>query len=332
MLIVNYLVLAVIIVLLSIKLSAYVDLLDKKTNLSGAFLGGVMLAAVTSLPELFTSTSSVLFLNEPELVIGNILGSNLFNVAALSVVSLFGLKTVMHTQVAASHKITVLYSVAIYILIAIVAAGFCNFYIFGINIVSFMILVLYILGVRQLSADEGVAENEDAEDSNSPLTPKEILVRFAIMSVILVTTSIAITFATQALNVEYHLGTSFAGAVFLGLATSLPEFVSTMQLVRLNNYNAACGNILGSNLFNFIILFLSDLLYSSGSIYIFSYQSRILLITGIIASLTMLIFVRCKSDNVIGKISKGEIAFNVVLLLIGVGAYFAFLALSLSHV
>lgn len=328
MLILNYLVLAVLIVLLSIKLSGYVDLLDKKTNLSGAFLGGVMLAAVTSLPELFTSTSSVLFLNEPELVIGNILGSNLFNVAALSVVSLFGLKTVMHTQIAASHKITVLYSMAIYVLIAIVAAGYCNFYVFGINIVSFMILVLYILGVRQLSADEGVAENEE---SDSPLSPKQILVRFSIMSVILVSVSIAITFATQALNVEYNLGASFAGAVFLGLATSLPEFVSTMQLVRLNNYNAACGNILGSNLFNFIILFLSDLLYSSGTIYIFSYQSYVLLATGMIASLSMLIFVRCKSDNVLGKISKGKIAFNVALLLVGVVAYFAFLVLSLTQ-
>ncbi len=63
----------------SIKLSYYVDELDKKTNLSGAFIGGVMLAAVTSLPELFTSISSTLFLNEVQLVSGNVLGSNIFN-------------------------------------------------------------------------------------------------------------------------------------------------------------------------------------------------------------------------------------------------------------
>ena len=86
MLIASYIVLAVLVIGLSMRLSSYVDMLDKQTNLSGAFLGGVMLAAVTSLPELFTSISGVVFLNEPELVVGNILGSNLFNVAALSLV------------------------------------------------------------------------------------------------------------------------------------------------------------------------------------------------------------------------------------------------------
>ena len=78
-----FFVLAAAIVFLSVKLSEYVDLLDKSTKVSGAFIGGVLLAAVTSLPELFTSLSAVLFIGENNLVTGNILGSNLFNLAAL---------------------------------------------------------------------------------------------------------------------------------------------------------------------------------------------------------------------------------------------------------
>ena len=58
--IITYLIIATVVVFASIKLSNYVDLLDKKTNLSGALLGGILLAAVTSLPELFTSISSTL--------------------------------------------------------------------------------------------------------------------------------------------------------------------------------------------------------------------------------------------------------------------------------
>ena len=46
-----YLALAIAVVLLSIKASVYVDLLDKNTKLSGAFIGGVLLSAVTSLPD-----------------------------------------------------------------------------------------------------------------------------------------------------------------------------------------------------------------------------------------------------------------------------------------
>ena len=50
-----YVVLAGSIIFLSIKLGNYVDMLDKKTKISGAFIGGILLAAITSLPELFTS-------------------------------------------------------------------------------------------------------------------------------------------------------------------------------------------------------------------------------------------------------------------------------------
>ena len=45
-----YVLLALAVVGFSIKAADYVDLIDKKTNISGAFIGGVMLAAITSLP------------------------------------------------------------------------------------------------------------------------------------------------------------------------------------------------------------------------------------------------------------------------------------------
>ena len=79
-----YIVVAALVTFMSIKASEYVDMLDKTTSLSGAFLGGILLSAVTSLPELFTSISSTLMLDQPGLCIGNILGSNLFNYAMLS--------------------------------------------------------------------------------------------------------------------------------------------------------------------------------------------------------------------------------------------------------
>ena len=85
-----YLILAGGLVFLSDKLGNYIDLLDKKTNLSGAFLGGVLLAAVTSLPELFTSVSAARKGND-DIAVGNILGSNIFNI--LFIVGLSSLMT-----------------------------------------------------------------------------------------------------------------------------------------------------------------------------------------------------------------------------------------------
>lgn len=74
-----FLFLAGLTVFLSFKLSYYADLLNKTTNISGVFIGGILLAGITSLPEFVTCLSSI-FLNNPYLAIGDILGSNFFNI------------------------------------------------------------------------------------------------------------------------------------------------------------------------------------------------------------------------------------------------------------
>ena len=327
MLFVYYAVAALLVIVLSMKLSYHVDMLDKKTDLSGAFLGGVMLAAVTSLPELFTSISSVVFLNIPEMVVGNILGSNLFNITSLSAISLIGFRTVMHTQVARSHSNTVVFSLLMYGLLTLVVLDLCHIYFAGFNIASFLIIVLYALGVRSLSTDMDVAGSED--DGHSDMTVQQILLHFVLCSVLLVVMSVAITLITDRINERYQLGASFAGAVFLGVATSLPELVSTIQLIRLNNYNAACGNILGSNLFNFIIMSISDFLYSSGTIYIFDYQSCVLLGCGVASTITMMAFVMLNRRGMIHRPGKVGTLLNLLLLLLGVAPYAAFLLLTM---
>jgi len=326
MLILAYGLSALLVIVLSLKLSNYVDLLDRQTNLSGAFLGGVLLAAVTSLPELFTSISSVVFLDEPEMVVGNILGSNLFNVAALSMVSLLGFRVIKRRPVADSHTKTVLFTLAIYALLAVVAMDIFHIYLLGVNIASILILLLYGLGVKTLSGDESSAEPPAV--SECKLTSRQILMRFALLSLLLVLVSIGLTMVTDRLSRAYNLGASFAGAVFLGVATSLPELVSTSQLVRLGNYNAACGNILGSNLFNFIILGIADFLYTAGTVYIFGYQSLVLLGCGVAASMTMLVFVGYNSRRSV-QIQRPSAVKNFILLLLGVLCYLLFLLLTI---
>ena len=273
--------LAVLVILLSLALSVCVDTLDKATNLSGAFLGGVLLAAVTSLPELFTSLAAVAFLNEPQMVVGNILGSNLFNLAALAAVSLLLFRRVYSQSAAREQRLPLMAVLLIYALLAILTVRF-NIYFAGLNIVSWLIFLLNALGVRSLSA-----EDEDASES-AEADAGRLLIRFAGLAALLVLTSIALTLVTEQLKLAYDLETSLAGALFLGVATSLPELVSTIQLVRLGNFNAACGNILGSNLFNFSILALSDLLYTAGTIYIFDEQAYRLLALGALAVASML--------------------------------------------
>ena len=77
-----FLFLAGLTIYLSFKLSYYADILNKTSNISGVFIGGILLAGLTSLPEFVTCLSSI-FLNNPYLAIGDILGSNFFNISIM---------------------------------------------------------------------------------------------------------------------------------------------------------------------------------------------------------------------------------------------------------
>ncbi|MBP5694700.1 MAG: cation transporter, partial [Bacilli bacterium] len=101
-----YAVLASLVVFLSIKLANYVDLLDKKTKVSGALLGGILLAGVTSLPELFTSLTGTLLVNDNQLVLGNILGSDFFDIVIFGVVYFLFFKKFVQGKVGKQHYIT----------------------------------------------------------------------------------------------------------------------------------------------------------------------------------------------------------------------------------
>ena len=259
-----YAALAVCVVFLSIKLANYVDLIDKKTDMSGAFIGGVILAAVTSLPELFTSISAVLFVKQPDLVMGNILGSNLFNMCIFGGAALIAAKSLCKSTIGNSHLKTTVITFVMFSIMLLPVVFKKDFEFVGISIYSIILLVLYACSIKFMAGDSAETEGEDDSD----LTLKQIVVRFVIMAVLLVTASIFITFAADHLSEQFNLGKTVGGALFLGVATSLPELTSSIALIRKGNFNACAGNVMGSGVFNFCIISVADILYRGGSVYI----------------------------------------------------------------
>src|SRR3990172_5393858 len=77
-----------IIVIAGSRLAKYGDLIAEKTGLGRVWIGVVLLAAVTSLPELATGISSVTFVGEPDLTMGDLFGSNLINLAIIAIIDL----------------------------------------------------------------------------------------------------------------------------------------------------------------------------------------------------------------------------------------------------
>ncbi len=283
MIYVQYLILATLVVILSIFLSKYVDALDKKTNLSGAFIGGVLLAAVTSLPEFITSLTAIFALNQPNLVQGNVFGSNIFNLTILAGCIILFSRKFKEAYLSKSHLLTSIFTIIIFI-ICLLGMKFnysLNLGFLNVSYASIAILVLYIINITKMN--DSSSEGSDEED-NVNLTVKQIIFRFILCSILLVIFSMLLTKVTDKLNSELGLGATVGGAIFLGIATSLPELTSSFNLVRLGNFNASFGNVIGSNLFNFTILAIGDIFYSKGNIFSPDKQANNLIIWGIVAT------------------------------------------------
>ncbi len=289
-----YLCVAGAVVALANQAAKYVDLLDSKTGLSGAFLGGVLLSAVTSLPELFTSLSATILLREPGLCMGNILGSNLFNLLILACcVLLFRGTFQSEARIARSHCKVGIFTLLIFAVLLLNCFGIFHVTLGSIDLCTPLILVLYVLGVRAMGGD---SESEAPTTECSDLSLRQIIVRFLCVALCLIGLSVFLTYLTDDIAEILDLSSSLAGAIFLGVATSLPELASTFALFRLRNYNVAIGNIIGSNLFNFIILALADVAYLGGGVYLFSDRKTVLLLVlGTVATVLSLLLLRWKN-------------------------------------
>ena len=303
MLYIVYLVTVVAVVWFSILASRYIDMIDRSTRLSGAFLGGVLLSAITSLPELFTSISATVLIDNPSLCIGNILGSNLFNFGMLAFVILCFLRSFTNSSLSRSHRYVMLFLMMMYLATAlnwkvmgddnIVLGSQDNPWLF-VSVTSVIVIVLYALSVRFLAGDNGADSEQEEEEVN--LSLRAIIVRFVLASLGIIVASIILTYVTDDIATELNLGSGLAGALFLGVATSLPEVTSTISLFRMRNFDIAFGNIAGSNVFNFFVLAIADVIFAGGSVYHFGDDKVInLTVFGMASSALIYLLIRVKS-------------------------------------
>ncbi len=320
MLLTQYFILSIIVVVSSIRISSCVDEFTKRTKIGGAFISGIVLAGVTSLPELITSLSSTIVLNNADLAMGDILGSNAFNIFILAVGNLIFIKSRLFNWTKQLNVKTNVLSTFVYFFIFLNLYGFLTGRIGHIGITSFFILILYYINIRL------VADGEEQELLNPKVTCRlRVLVyQFILSAIVIVVSSLLISVVTDKIARISGIGSSFIGAMFLGVATSLPEMASLVSLVRLKNYDLAVGNIVGSNLFNFVIIALADICYVSGSIFEFlDTSNRLLVIVGLLESILL-------TYMLLRKEVKNLLLYVLPSLMI-IFIYFYYLRLSLNN-
>ena len=275
-----FLILAFLTAFISIKLSYYGDLLSKQTKLASAFIGGLIIASITSLPEFVTSISAVI-IDNPALSFGDILGSNMFNIFVLSIYNLYFFKKNIFNN-KNKYVIECLILIIEYIFIWL-----------NLKFITTLILILLYI-IYSIKTIKNVKEEDNISNKE-----KYVLLKFIINVFLLIILSILLTISADNITRIYpNIASSSVGAILLGITTSLPEVVTTFSLIKLNNYNMAISNIIGSNIFNFLVLSISDF-FDKKSIYnLIDIYSKMYLFGGLFITILLLISLKLKNKYI----------------------------------
>ncbi len=278
--IISFVIAAIVTVLAGIKLTKYGDAIAEKTTLGHSIVGIVLLAAATSLPELIT-TSTASVMGNPQLALGNIFGSNMFNLFIVFILDFLTkdkpmFSTVHQKNLMIGGTVICLTSVALAgIVIPLIEPSFTKYItLFGrVSSFSVAILVVYFILMyfiykkeKQIQKEEGASEEQDSEYDN--MTKKEAILGYLISAAVIVMSGIVLSVSADGIAAikvgGTELGGTFIGTLLLAFCTSLPELIVTWSAVKLGQYDMALGNLFGSNLFNITIIFFADLFYKKG--------------------------------------------------------------------
>jgi len=251
------------------KLSLYGDLLSEKTGLGKAFIGLVLMSAVTSIPELMVGISSSAIVHSADLAVGDILGSCAANLAIMAIMDVYCksdhplLGSVSQSQILAAALGIILMTLAC--LGLYLKEEFIVLPYIGVSSLLFAIIYFFALNLIYNNQKKNPAPSQVTHEPSS-LSLKGVIIRYLLFALIIVIAALFLPHFAEQIAEKTGLGQSFVGTLMLAVSTSLPEIAVSIASVRMGAVDMAVGNLLGSNIFNMFILFLDDIFYPLGPI------------------------------------------------------------------
>jgi cation:H+ antiporter len=252
------------------RLTRYGDIISEKSGLSRLWLGMVLMAGVTSLPELATGLSAVAS-NLPDIAVGNILGSCVFNVFILGVLDTLSRKVPLSSKVnqanILSAGMSILFlggvSLSLYLGGQLPALGWVGLYT-PLIAVGYLgtIRMAFKFEKRRSTSAAGLAVDREA----SALTLRAAILRYALHAAVVVGAAVFLPSIAERIAEMTGLGQTFVGNIFVAISTSLPEMTVCLAAMKIGAVDMAVGNIFGSNIFNMFILAIEDIFYLKGPI------------------------------------------------------------------
>ncbi|MBK9134462.1 MAG: sodium:calcium antiporter [Betaproteobacteria bacterium] len=266
-LLVQFMVCAVLIARAGYVLSRSADALAEAHGWGRGWVGLALLATVTSLPELASGISAVAFVDAPNLAVGNALGACVVNLLFLVVVDALQRHQPMYREASATHLLSAGFGVVMLGFVALsLLTGTRAPAVLHVGVYSPMLLALYLLALKGVHAHErrAVAAGVPTRAPASAGQRRREWRRFGLAALVVLVAGSWLPEVADGLATALGLSRSFVGTVLMALVTTLPEMAVTLGALRLGALDMAIGNLLGSNLFNVVILAVDDAFYVRG--------------------------------------------------------------------
>lgn len=253
------------------RLSIYGDAIAEKTGLGKNWIGLVLLATVTSLPELITGVSSVTLNDLPDMAVSGTIGSCMFNMMVIAILDLLSRHRPVSHMVHQGHMISCGFGIILLSLVSIDIVFGKHFpaitALNSLDPASILFVLIYLLAMRLIYDYEKGRLSEFVEEvaeatANTQKSLTYIFGMFLLNSLLIVVAACYLPGIGEQIAAQTGMGESFIGTSFIAITTSLPEITVSIAAARMGAFDMAVGNLLGSNLFNIGILSIIDACYT----------------------------------------------------------------------
>ncbi len=257
---------ALLIVVGGATVAVCADVISHQTRIGVLWFGTVVVALVTSLPELVTDVSAVRD-HAPALAMGDLFGSSMANMAILATVTLIFRARRLLQRVALEHVLTATLAIVLSALAVLFISSQSAWTVGRFGIGPLVLFIVYVggnLAIRDRQSNAVVEHEEERVGTLLPLRTARI--GFVLGAVAILVAGPFLASSADTLATQSGLGEGFFGSFVLAIITSLPELAVSITAIRVGALNLAIANLLGSNATNMALLLPLEIAYAPGSI------------------------------------------------------------------
>ncbi|MGD9753809.1 MAG: sodium:calcium antiporter [Acidimicrobiia bacterium] len=255
------------------------DELAEQSRLGRLFIGTLLVAFATSLPEVATDVTAAVN-DAPDLAVGDLFGSSMANMAILAIIDLrhrgrvWPAAELGHARVAAvAMVLTAIAALAMLTPpgLSVGWVGFDTVLIAGLYVAAMAWLRRAPLPLRGSAAGDPpllvpLQEPVGLAGEHRAGSRRGAMVRFALAALGILVAAPVVALSAKQIADASGVEETFIGTTLLAVTTSLPELVVALAAVRIGAHDLAVGNLFGSNAANMAVLLVLDIAYLDGPI------------------------------------------------------------------